>query len=225
IEADALLDDKLNISDQIDAYDKTEADALLDNKLNISDQIDAQSKTKDDELLAFKLNITNQIDTYNKTQVKALLDNKLNISDQIDAYNKIEVDALLDDKLNITDQIDAYSKQEDDALLLIKVKNNLEQLVFLTYRNGVKMMHLFFLPEDVICKSKGFVFATTDEMNTWTEDQEIFAKLTIGDNQYIFDKQVMDYWLDVICLRVLETELPDISNVITILGTATEGGN
>ncbi|KAA6373915.1 MAG: hypothetical protein EZS28_030557 [Streblomastix strix] len=29
-EDDALLDDKLNITDQIDAYNKTEADALLD---------------------------------------------------------------------------------------------------------------------------------------------------------------------------------------------------
>ncbi|KAA6380172.1 MAG: hypothetical protein EZS28_024303 [Streblomastix strix] len=74
-------------------------------------------------------------------------------------------------------------------------------------------------------KSKGYVFATTDEMNTWMEDQENVAKLAIGDNLYIVDKQVMDYWWDGSNLRALETELPDMSNVMTILGAATGGGN
>ncbi|KAA6373929.1 MAG: hypothetical protein EZS28_030545 [Streblomastix strix] len=74
-------------------------------------------------------------------------------------------------------------------------------------------------------KSKGYVFATTDEMNTWMEDQETVAKLAIGDNLYIVDKQVMDYWWDGSNLRALETELPDMSNIMTILGTVTGGGN
>ncbi|KAA6369605.1 MAG: hypothetical protein EZS28_034868, partial [Streblomastix strix] len=74
-------------------------------------------------------------------------------------------------------------------------------------------------------KSKGYVFATTDEMNTWMEDQENVAKLSIGDNLYIVDKHVMDYWWDGTNLRVLETELPDMSNVVTTLGAATGGGN
>ncbi|KAA6363329.1 MAG: hypothetical protein EZS28_041144, partial [Streblomastix strix] len=47
------------------------------------------------------------------------------------------------------------------------------------------------------------------------------AKLVIGDNLYIVDKDVTDYWWDVASLHVLETELPDMSNVITTLGTAT----
>ncbi|KAA6399535.1 MAG: hypothetical protein EZS28_004937 [Streblomastix strix] len=62
-------------------------------------------------------------------------------------------------------------------------------------------------------------------MNTWIEDQETVAKLVIGDNLYIVDKQVMDYWWDGSSLRGLETELPDMSNVMTILGAATGGGN
>ncbi|KAA6325102.1 MAG: hypothetical protein EZS28_054111, partial [Streblomastix strix] len=74
-------------------------------------------------------------------------------------------------------------------------------------------------------KSKGYVFATTDEMNTWMEDQENVAKLAIGDNLYIIDKQVMDYWWDGTNLRALETELPDMSNVVTSLGAATGNGN
>ncbi|KAA6362860.1 MAG: hypothetical protein EZS28_041613, partial [Streblomastix strix] len=74
-------------------------------------------------------------------------------------------------------------------------------------------------------KSKGYVFATTDEMNTWMEDQENVAKLSISDNLYIVDKQVIDYWRDCINLRVLETELPDMRNVVTTLGATTGGGN
>ncbi|KAA6356000.1 MAG: hypothetical protein EZS28_048473, partial [Streblomastix strix] len=35
----------------------------------------------------------------------------------------------------------------------------------------------------------------------------------------------MDYWWDGTGLRALETELPDMSNVMTILGAATGGGN
>ncbi|KAA6365823.1 MAG: hypothetical protein EZS28_038650, partial [Streblomastix strix] len=73
-------------------------------------------------------------------------------------------------------------------------------------------------------KSKGYVFATTDEMNTCMEDQENVAKLSIGDNLYIVNKQVMDYLWDGTNFRLLETELPDMSNVVTTLGAATGGG-
>ncbi|KAA6371040.1 MAG: hypothetical protein EZS28_033432, partial [Streblomastix strix] len=38
---------------------------------------------------------------------------------------------------------------------------------------------------------------------------------------YIVAQYVMDYWWDDIGLRALDTELPDMSNVIIILGTAT----
>ncbi|KAA6396947.1 MAG: hypothetical protein EZS28_007523 [Streblomastix strix] len=51
------------------------------------------------------------------------------------------------------------------------------------------------------------------------------AKLVIGDNSYIDDKKVTVYWCDGTDLKVLETEIPDMSNVITTLGTATGGGN
>ncbi|KAA6353700.1 MAG: hypothetical protein EZS28_050773, partial [Streblomastix strix] len=51
------------------------------------------------------------------------------------------------------------------------------------------------------------------------------AKLAIGDNLYIVDEQVMDYWWDGSNLRALETELTDMSNVMTILGAATGEGN
>ncbi|KAA6384471.1 MAG: hypothetical protein EZS28_020002 [Streblomastix strix] len=74
-------------------------------------------------------------------------------------------------------------------------------------------------------KSKGYVFATMDEMNIWMDDEENVAKLEIGDNLYIVYKQIMDYWWDDTGLRAIKTELPEMSNVITILGTATGRDN
>ncbi|KAA6404075.1 MAG: hypothetical protein EZS28_000406 [Streblomastix strix] len=101
-------------------YNCEEIDEMLDKKLNISDQIDAYTKQEDDAMLLLKADKSELIDAYSKTEADAILDEKLNIIDQIDAYNKTEADALLDDKLNISDQIDAYTKGEDDALLLLK---------------------------------------------------------------------------------------------------------
>ncbi|KAA6397555.1 MAG: hypothetical protein EZS28_006924, partial [Streblomastix strix] len=239
IEADALLLLKADKSELIDAYSKTEDDELLASKLNDSDQIDAYSKTEADALLDDKLNISDQIDAYNKTEADALLLLKADKTELIDAYSKTEADALLDEKLNITDQIDAYIKGEDDALLLLKAdKTELVDYVDLTStqtitgqkqfnsnvsaatfaktgKNNVSillagdgdMLVSTFVSQSQLQevrdiasgKSKGYVFATTDEMNTWMEDQET--------------------------LRALETELPDMSNVMTILGTATGGGN
>ncbi|KAA6357404.1 MAG: hypothetical protein EZS28_047069, partial [Streblomastix strix] len=64
-----------------------------------------------------------------------------------------------------------------------------------------------------------------EELNDWMAIQDNVAKLVIGDNLYIVDKEITDYWWDGTDLKVLETELPDMSNVITTLGAATGGGN
>ncbi|KAA6384025.1 MAG: hypothetical protein EZS28_020448 [Streblomastix strix] len=74
-------------------------------------------------------------------------------------------------------------------------------------------------------KSKGYVFATQDELNDWMAVQDNVANLAIGDNLYIVDKEVTDYWWDGTDLKVLETELPDMSNVVTTVGAATGNGN
>ncbi|KAA6370911.1 MAG: hypothetical protein EZS28_033562, partial [Streblomastix strix] len=70
-------------------------------------------------------------------------------------------------------------------------------------------------------KSKAYVFDTQSDLNDWMAIQDNVAKLAIGDNLYIVDKQVVDYWRDGTDLKVLETEQPDITNVITTFGTAT----
>ncbi|KAA6372230.1 MAG: hypothetical protein EZS28_032243, partial [Streblomastix strix] len=74
-------------------------------------------------------------------------------------------------------------------------------------------------------KSKAYVFDTQSDLNDWMAIQDNVVKLAIGDNLYIVDKQVVDYWWDGTDLKVLETEQSDMANVITTLGTATGGGN
>ncbi|KAA6404175.1 MAG: hypothetical protein EZS28_000284 [Streblomastix strix] len=250
-EDDELLALKLNISDQTYAYTKYEVDALLDDKFNISEQVDAYSKTEVDELQAKKFNISDQIDAFNKTEADVLLDNKLNISDQIDAYSKTEDDALqllkanktelidayskteanalLDDKLNITDQIDAYNKQEDDALLLLKAyKTKLADYVKLTSAQAITGQKQFN------SNVNAAAFAKTDKNDAsilLVGGDDILVSSLVSqpqlqeDRDITSDKQVMDYWWDGSSLRALETELPDMSNVMTILGAATGGGN
>ncbi|KAA6402354.1 MAG: hypothetical protein EZS28_002117 [Streblomastix strix] len=241
-EADALLDEKLNISDQIDAYSKTEDDELLALKLNISDQIVAYNKSEADALLDEKLNISDQIDAYNKSEIDALLDDKLNITDQIDAYSKQEDDALLllkADKAELADYVDLASTQTITgqkqfgiiSVSSISKQNKNDASILLAGGGDMLVSSLVSQPQlqevrDIASgKSKGYIFATTDEMNTWMEDQENVAKLAIGDNLYIVDNQVMDYWWDGSSLRALETELPDMKNVMTIHGAAIGGGN
>ncbi|KAA6404098.1 MAG: hypothetical protein EZS28_000375 [Streblomastix strix] len=215
---------------------------MLDKKLNISDQIDAYFKYEVNDLLLLKADKTELIDAYSKTEVDALLDDKLNISDQINTYSNTEDDALLllkADKTELADYVDLASthiipgpnqfgiisvssvskRNKNDASILLACGN--DKLV----SSSVTQSQLQEIIEIASGKSKGYIFETMKEMNTWMEDQENVAKLTIGDNLYIVDKQVMDYWWDGFNLRALETELPDMSNVMTILGAATGGGN
>ncbi|KAA6362548.1 MAG: hypothetical protein EZS28_041925, partial [Streblomastix strix] len=109
--------DLSNYYNKSQTYSQTETDQKLNLKLNISDQIDAYTKTQDDALLLSKADKTQLIDAYSKTEADALLDDKLNVSDQIDAYTKILDDALLLLKADKTQLIDSYTKGETNNLL------------------------------------------------------------------------------------------------------------
>ncbi|KAA6357465.1 MAG: hypothetical protein EZS28_047008, partial [Streblomastix strix] len=176
------------------------------------------------------------------TEVDALLDNKLNITDQIDAYAKQDDDTLLllkADKTKLNYYVDLTSTQTiicQKKFGIINVSNvskqNLNDTSILLAGGGdMSVSSLISQPQlqqirDISSgKSKGYVFATTVEMNSWMQEQENIEKLAIGYILYIIDKQVMDYLWDDTGLRALETELPDINNIMTIAGTATGGGN
>ncbi|KAA6375859.1 MAG: hypothetical protein EZS28_028612, partial [Streblomastix strix] len=245
-EDDALL---LLKADQSTTYTKTETDTLLDAKADKTELIDAYTKTEDDALLLLK---ADKSDTYTKTETDTLLDAKADKTDIIDAYTKTETDTnfvgaeefstKLDEKVDKTeldDYVDLTSAQiitGQKQFGIISVSSVSKQSkndasILLAGGGDMLVSSLVTQPQlqevrDIASgKSKGYVFATTDEMNTWMDDQENVAKLAIGDNLYIVDKEVMDYWWDGTNLRALETELPDMSNVVTTLGAATGNGN
>ncbi|KAA6393540.1 MAG: hypothetical protein EZS28_010929, partial [Streblomastix strix] len=197
---------KLNISDQIDAYSKTEDDSLLLLKAEKSELINAYTKTEDDELLALKLNISDQIDAYNKTEADAILDDKLNISDQIDAYNKIEADAILDEKLNISDQIDAYNKIEIDALPDNKLnisnqidaytKSEDDALLLLKADKSELIDAYTKIEADALLDDKLNISDQNDAYNKTEADAILDDKLNISDQIDAYTKQEADALLD-----------------------------
>ncbi|KAA6395605.1 MAG: hypothetical protein EZS28_008870 [Streblomastix strix] len=238
-EDDALLLLKANVVDIVDSYSKSEDDALLLLKADKTELIDSYSKTEDDALLLLK---ADKSDTYIKTKTDTLLDAKADKTELIDSYSKTEDDALLLLKANIADltnYVDLTSAQTIYAykyFQLISVSSILKQgkndaLILLAGGGDMLVSSLVTQPQlqevrDIATgKSKAYVFLTQGELNDWMAVQDNVAKLVIGDNLYIVDKEVIDYWWDGTDLKVLETELPSMSNVITTLGTATGGGN
>ncbi|KAA6395863.1 MAG: hypothetical protein EZS28_008610 [Streblomastix strix] len=210
-EDDALLLLQVEKTQLIDSYTKTEDDAMLLLKADKSDLKDSYTKTEDDALLLSKAGKIELIDSYSKTETDQKLELKASITDLIDSFTKTEDDAILLLKAGKTDLIDSYSKINDDAMLLLKADKT---YLIDSYSKDIAQV-----------KSKGYVFATTEEINTWMDNQENVAKISIGDNLYIVDKEVMDYWWNGINLRIQETELPDMSSVVTILGAVTGGSN
>ncbi|KAA6395698.1 MAG: hypothetical protein EZS28_008777 [Streblomastix strix] len=133
---DALLLLKADKTELIDDYNKTEVEALFDDKLYVSDQINANTKTQDDAQLQMKADKIQLIDAYTKIETNYLLYSKANTGDSytkgdddallllnadkiqlIDVYSKTEVDTLLNEKFDISDQIYAYIKLETDQLV------------------------------------------------------------------------------------------------------------
>jgi len=64
-------------------------------------------------------------------------------------------------------------------------------------------------------KATAYVFDTYQEMQTWVNIPENKAKLVVGDNLYIRDTSVKDYWWDGEQPCELEAEAPDLSNYYT----------
>ncbi|KAA6396953.1 MAG: hypothetical protein EZS28_007521 [Streblomastix strix] len=241
-EVDTLLDNKFNICDKNDAYTKQEDDALLLLKADKSELIDVYSKIEDDELLALKQNIFDQIDANSKIEADALFDDKLNITDQIGAFTTLEADALLilkaykielDNYVDLTSSQTIISQKQFGIISVFCISKQNKNDASILFAGGgdilvnslVSQIQLQEVREIALGKSKKYVFGKTNEMNIWMEDQENFAKLAIGENLYLIYKQVIDYWWNRTGLRALEIELPDMSNVMTILGVATGGGN
>ncbi|KAA6403817.1 MAG: hypothetical protein EZS28_000652 [Streblomastix strix] len=194
-EDDALL---LLKADKSDTYSKYETDIILDTKADKSELIDSYSKTKDDVLLLLKANIadlTNYVDL-NSAQI---------ISGQ-KQFSVIGVSSIL-------------KQGKNDASILFVGGGDMLVSSLLTQPQLQEVRYI------ATGKSKAYVFSTQGELNDWMAVQDNVAKLHILDNLYIADKEVTDYWWDDSDIKVLETEISDMSNVITTLGTSTGGGN
>lgn len=70
-------------------------------------------------------------------------------------------------------------------------------------------------------RATGYVFDTLTDMNAWLAVAENVAKLHVGDNLYIRDTSVSDYWWDGESIQKLETEHPDLSGYVKNTDYAT----
>ncbi|KAA6398959.1 MAG: hypothetical protein EZS28_005515 [Streblomastix strix] len=235
-EDDALLLLKADKSQLIDSYTKSEDDALL---LAKADKTTTYTKSEDDALLLLKADKTQLIDSYTKSQDDALL---LLKADKATTYTKTEDDALLLLKANaadLTNYVDTNSAQTItgtkqfgviSATTISKLTKNDASILLagggdMLVSTLVNQPQLQEVRDIAIGRSKGYVFSTLAELNSWMAIPDNVAKLSIGDSLYIVDSQVIDYWWDGTQLRELETQLPDLTNVVTSLGTATGSGN
>lgn len=64
-------------------------------------------------------------------------------------------------------------------------------------------------------RSTGYVFNTEADMNTWLSDSENSSQLHLGDNLYIRELDVPDYWWDGTTAQPLETQKVDLSEYYT----------
>ena len=63
-------------------------------------------------------------------------------------------------------------------------------------------------------RATGYVFDTKADMMTWLSDEANTAKLVVGDNLYIRDKGVHDYWWDGEKEQELETQKVDLTEYV-----------
>ncbi|KAA6366066.1 MAG: hypothetical protein EZS28_038406, partial [Streblomastix strix] len=203
---------------KIEVYNKTEVDGFLDDKADFGN---SYKKTQGDELLNTKADKTEIIDAYNKTETDELLNTKADKTEIIDAYNKTETDQKFDLKAektdldNFVDLQSQYTISGQKQFSIITVASVAKQdktdesillagggdILVCTLVNQAELQEVRDIAQG---KSKGYEFATTDEMNTWMEDQKM------SQNQL---------------LAIIYIQLINMSNVATTIGAATGNGN
>ncbi|KAA6403850.1 MAG: hypothetical protein EZS28_000615 [Streblomastix strix] len=236
---DALLLLKANVADIVFNNTKTEDVALLLLKAVKSEQIDSYSKTEDDSLLLLKADMS---DTYSKYEDDALILQKANVADITGSFSKTEDGVILLLKANVADltnYVDLTTAQSisvqkqfgtiSDQTISKLSKNDASIFLdgggIMLVSSLVTQLQLQEVRDIETGKSKGYLFQIYGELNDQMAIQDNVAKLVIGYNLYIVDKEVTDYQWDGTDLKVLETELTDMNIVITTHGAATGGDN
>lgn len=70
-------------------------------------------------------------------------------------------------------------------------------------------------------RATGYVFDTVDDLDLWLKNTENTSKLLLGDNLYVREIGVPDYWWDGSTKQPLETQKVDLSNYIKNTDYAT----
>ncbi|KAA6388371.1 MAG: hypothetical protein EZS28_016100, partial [Streblomastix strix] len=173
-----------------------------------------------DALLLLKADKTQLIDLYSKTEDDALLLLKANIADLTNYVDLTSAQTIVGYKQFGVINVSSISKlSKNDASILLACGGDM------LVSSLVTQPQLQEVRDIATGKSNAYAFSTQEELNDWMAVQDNVAKFVIGDNLYNVDKEVTEYWWDGIDLKVLETELPDMSNVIKTFGAATGGNN
>ncbi|KAA6388146.1 MAG: hypothetical protein EZS28_016327 [Streblomastix strix] len=220
-ETDEKLEEKAVKSELIDSYTQTETDEILKEKAVKSELIDSYTQTETDEKLEEKAVKSELIDSYTQTETDEKLEEKAVKSELIDSYIKTETDEKLDIKANAADIVYSSLKSEGDLLLLLKADKT--ELIVVQIKSET------YAREEIYTKSEyeALLLLKTDKTDLMNYVDLTSAQTISGqkDNQYTVVKEVADYWRYETDLKILETELYYMSNVITTLGAATGGGN
>lgn len=72
-------------------------------------------------------------------------------------------------------------------------------------------------------RATGYVFDTVSDMETWLASEENTQTLVLGDNLYIRDTGVPDYWWDGIQTQPLETQKVDMEEYVKFTDYASSG--
>ncbi|KAA6331119.1 MAG: hypothetical protein EZS28_053421, partial [Streblomastix strix] len=170
----------------IDAYTKTQDDALLLLKSDKSELIDSYSKTEDDELLLLKANVADLTNYVDLNYAQTIIGTK--------QFSRITVASV--SKLGKNDASKLLASGGD--ILVSSLMNLIELQEIRDIASG---------------QSNAYVFDIQSDLNDWKAIQDNVAKLAIGDNLYIVDKKIVDYWLDGVDLKILETKQREQGNM------------
>ncbi|KAA6368164.1 MAG: hypothetical protein EZS28_036308, partial [Streblomastix strix] len=241
-EDDAMLLLKADKIDLIDSYAKSEDDVLQLLNNSKANLIDSQTKTEINQKLELKADKTDLIESYTISEDQAMLLLKVNKTYLISSYYKSEDDAMLllkadrTDSHNVSDLSSAQtiSGQKQFAKISVQSVSKLSKndaSILLAGDGDMQVSSLVTQPQlqeirDIATgKSKGFVFSTQEELNDWMAIQDNVTNLAIEYYLHIVDKEVTEYWWDGNDLKLLETELSVMNNVIATLGVATGSDN
>lgn len=186
-------------------YTKGDTDAKIRSSINSTNSI------IDNNYRSLNNSINNLTDKVNRndTIINAKVNSNYNTLDTKITNNKENIDAKVKTLSNTVNQ---NVSRIDGAINGINqtIENNKE-----TTDSAIEEISTVANNALTIAKGKatGYVFDTVEDMQNWIADN--IDILQVGDNLYIKDVEVPDYWWDGTIPQQLETQKVDLSNYVT----------